>query len=251
MDHDAWRKQRSFAPGAFAGVLAPGGPEITVIVPARDEQATIAGVLAPLIALRDEGLVHEVAVALNGSRDATGALAREAGARVIEVGDALGKGDAVWRAQQEIAGEIVCLVDADLIARERPQYVVNFAAQSMVGESWANPDHWFMTNAVSTVRLHERLRHFDFMDRYVHITTPEVYGSTSGFIREDQPFNPSKRDFNIGAITVFTNVWPVLKSLPAMGTLFFLASSCSAGMSLLRLGDPLREGTPSFRAAYA
>ena len=80
---------------------------------------------------------------------------------------------------------------ADLIARERPQYVVNFAAQSMVGESWANPDHWFMTNAVSTVRLHERLRHFDFMDRYVHITTPEVYGSTSGFIREDQPFNPS------------------------------------------------------------
>jgi dTDP-glucose 4,6-dehydratase len=80
---------------------------------------------------------------------------------------------------------------AALISRERPQYVVNFAAQSMVGESWANPDHWFMTNAVSTVRLHERLRHFDFMDRYVHITTPEVYGSTSGFISEDHPFNPS------------------------------------------------------------
>jgi dTDP-glucose 4,6-dehydratase len=80
---------------------------------------------------------------------------------------------------------------ADLIARERPQYVVNFAAQSMVGESWANPDHWFMTNTVSAVRLHDRLRRFDFMDRYVHITTPEVYGSTEGFIREDHPFNPS------------------------------------------------------------
>lgn len=78
-----------------------------------------------------------------------------------------------------------------LIEREQPQYVVNFAAQSMVGESWANPDHWFMTNTVSTVRLHERLRHFDFMERYVHITTPEVYGSTSGFITEDHAFHPS------------------------------------------------------------
>lgn len=80
---------------------------------------------------------------------------------------------------------------AAVIAKARPQYVVNFAAQSMVGESWKNPDHWFMTNVVSTVRLHERLRQFDFLDRYVHITTPEVYGSISGFVREDCPFNPS------------------------------------------------------------
>jgi dTDP-glucose 4,6-dehydratase len=78
-----------------------------------------------------------------------------------------------------------------LVERERPSYVVNFAAQSMVAESWANPDHWFQTNVVSTIRLHERLRHCDFLDRYVHVTTPEVYGSTEGFIREDAPFNPS------------------------------------------------------------
>ena len=78
-----------------------------------------------------------------------------------------------------------------LVNREKPEYVVNFAAQSMVGESWKNPDHWFMTNVVSTVRLHERLRHCDFMKKYVHVTTPEVYGSTDGFIRENAPFNPS------------------------------------------------------------
>ena len=78
-----------------------------------------------------------------------------------------------------------------LIRRERPAYVVNFAAQSMVAESWQNPDHWFMTNVVSTVRLHERLRQLDFLEKYVHVTTPEVYGSTSGFVREDAPFNPS------------------------------------------------------------
>lgn len=79
----------------------------------------------------------------------------------------------------------------ELIRRERPSYVVNFAAQSMVAESWKNPDHWFMTNVVSTVRLHEQLRTCDFLDRYVHVTTPEVYGSTSGSIDETTPFNPS------------------------------------------------------------
>jgi dTDP-glucose 4,6-dehydratase len=79
----------------------------------------------------------------------------------------------------------------DLVQRERPQYVVNFAAQSMVAESWQNPDHWFMTNVVSTVRLHERLRKLDFLKKYVHVTTPEVYGSTSGLVGEDAPFNPS------------------------------------------------------------
>jgi dTDP-glucose 4,6-dehydratase len=78
-----------------------------------------------------------------------------------------------------------------LIARERPAYVVNFAAQSMVGESWRNPEHWFMTNAVSTVQLHDRLRRHDFLRKYVHVTTPEVYGSTQGFVKEDAPFNPS------------------------------------------------------------
>ncbi len=78
-----------------------------------------------------------------------------------------------------------------LLKARRPTHVVNFAAQSMVGESWTNPDHWMMTNVVSTVRLHERLRHYDGLERYVHVTTPEVYGSTEGWVREDTPFNPS------------------------------------------------------------
>lgn len=79
----------------------------------------------------------------------------------------------------------------DLVHDVKPEYVVNFAAQSMVGESWANPGDWFMTNAVSTVRLHDELRKCSFLKRYVHITTPEVYGNCSGFVKEDFPFNPS------------------------------------------------------------
>ncbi len=82
--------------------------------------------------------------------------------------------------------EIVALVE-----REKPSFVVNFAAQSMVAQSWEHPDHWFMTNVVSTIRLHDRLRHFDFLNKYIHVTTPEVYGSTEGFIKEEIPYNPS------------------------------------------------------------
>jgi dTDP-glucose 4,6-dehydratase len=78
-----------------------------------------------------------------------------------------------------------------LLKSERPTHLVNFAAQSMVGESWLHPDHWMMTNVVSTVRLHELLRKYDRLERYVHVTTPEVYGSTEGWVREDTPFNPS------------------------------------------------------------
>lgn len=79
----------------------------------------------------------------------------------------------------------------NLIRDTKPAYVVNFAAQSMVGESWQNPGDWFMTNTVSTIKFHDELRRCVFLKRYVHVSTPEVYGSCSGFVKEDFPFNPS------------------------------------------------------------
>lgn len=54
----------------------------------------------------------------------------------------------------------------------QPDYVVNFAAQSMVAESWQRPEQWFMTNFVSTVKFHDRLRHCRFLRKYVHVSTP-------------------------------------------------------------------------------
>jgi len=78
-----------------------------------------------------------------------------------------------------------------LIRRHETPYVINFSAQSMVAESWRDPGDWFMTNTVSTVKLHDELRKCAFLKRYVHVSTPEVYGSCSGFVSEDTPFNPS------------------------------------------------------------
>ena len=79
----------------------------------------------------------------------------------------------------------------ELVKREKVTRIVNFAAQSMVGQSWEIPEHWFQTNAVSTTKLFNALKNFDFLERYVHITTPEVYGSNDEFITEDEPYNPS------------------------------------------------------------
>lgn len=78
-----------------------------------------------------------------------------------------------------------------LISREKFQTIVNFAAQSMVAESWEFPDHWFQTNVVATVNLHNFLRGCDFLENYVHVSTPEVYGNCEGFVMESQTFNPS------------------------------------------------------------
>jgi len=78
-----------------------------------------------------------------------------------------------------------------LIESKKPEYVVNFAAQSMVSQSWDHPDHWFTTNVVSTVKFHDRLRHCDFLKKYVHISTPEVYGSCEGYIKENNSYYPS------------------------------------------------------------
>jgi dTDP-glucose 4,6-dehydratase len=70
-------------------------------------------------------------------------------------------------------------------------HVVNFAAQGMVAESWLKPEDWYQTNTVSTIMLHDRLRKLDCLQKYVHISTPEVYGSTDGLIKESRNYNPS------------------------------------------------------------
>lgn len=79
----------------------------------------------------------------------------------------------------------------ELLDAERPQFVVNFAAQSEVAPSWEHPEHWFQTNCVALAKLVNHLRQRDYLERYMHISSPEVYGSCSGNIDESAPLNPS------------------------------------------------------------
>ena len=72
-----------------------------------------------------------------------------------------------------------------------PAYVVNFAAQSEVAPSWAHPEQWFQTNAVAVAALGNYLKDQKWLERYVHISSPEVYGTCEGVVKEDAPLNPS------------------------------------------------------------
>lgn len=77
------------------------------------------------------------------------------------------------------------------LLEEKPEYIINFAAQSEVGPSWDHPEQWFQTNAVSVAELGNFLKDLNWLQRYVHISSPEVYGTCEGVVREDAPLNPS------------------------------------------------------------
>jgi dTDP-glucose 4,6-dehydratase len=79
----------------------------------------------------------------------------------------------------------------DLLDTERPELIVNFAAQSEVAPSWDHPEDWFQTNTVALARLVNHLRRQSYLKRYLHVSSPEAYGSCVGTVREDAPLNPS------------------------------------------------------------
>ncbi len=85
--------------------------------------------------------------------------------------------------------------DCDRIIRlldlVKPDYIVNFAAQSEVAPSWIHPEHWFQTNVVALAKLTNALKDRDYLKRYVHISSPEVYGSCEGRVSPFAPLNPS------------------------------------------------------------
>lgn len=85
--------------------------------------------------------------------------------------------------------------EMDRLVREldafKPEYLVNFAAQSEVAPSWEHPEHWFQTNTVALARLLKALSTRDYLKRYLHVSSPEVYGTCAGQVTEEAPMRPS------------------------------------------------------------
>ncbi len=79
----------------------------------------------------------------------------------------------------------------NLIKKNKPKYVVNYASQSMVGQSWENPKDWFITNSVSLPLLYKDIFDLKIITRLLHISTPEIYGSNSKKISENQKYQPN------------------------------------------------------------
>lgn len=79
----------------------------------------------------------------------------------------------------------------ELIEKKRVTTIVNFAAQSMVGQSWERPEDWYEANVLSFSRLLKGIAKLDTVSKFVQFSTPEVYGSTDGWIKENFNFAPN------------------------------------------------------------
>ncbi len=111
-DHDA---------GGVAAAKA--GRRLSVVLPARDEDATVGAIVT---ALREQlveevPLLDEIVVIDSDSVDATAEVARAAGATVFaqsailpELGSVPGKGEALWKSLAVTTGDLVAFIDADL-----------------------------------------------------------------------------------------------------------------------------------------
>lgn len=74
----------------------------------------------------------------------------------------------------------------------RPDVIVNFAAQGEGAASFEdNAPDFFRTNTLALCNLVVELRKRDWLKRFVHIGSSEVYGSTDHPARETDPLRPS------------------------------------------------------------
>ena len=122
----AWFDSRTYRFDQFdvaALVEAKAGRRISVLIPARDEEATVGAIVTTLRAELVEGvpLVDEIVVIDSNSVDDTAQVARAAGATVFHVDEVVphlgtrrGKGEAMWKALAVMTGDIGIYLDADV-----------------------------------------------------------------------------------------------------------------------------------------
>lgn len=78
-----------------------------------------------------------------------------------------------------------------VIKKIKPDFIINYASQSMVGQSWDKPEDWLMTNSVSTIKLYIDISKLGLKCKLIHISTPEIYGNTKKKIKESKEYSPS------------------------------------------------------------
>ncbi|QCQ90307.1 glucosyl-3-phosphoglycerate synthase [Rhodococcus sp. SGAir0479] len=100
---------------------AKAGRTVSVVLPALNEEKTVAGVVDTIHPLLG-GLVDELVVLDSGSCDATAERAAAAGAKVVSREAAVpgldpvpGKGEVLWRSVAATSGDLIAFVDSDLV----------------------------------------------------------------------------------------------------------------------------------------
>jgi glucosyl-3-phosphoglycerate synthase len=131
-DARAWFEHRTTSATSLAEIdvdallLAKrrGGHRISVVLPARDEEATVGVLVRDVVERWMDGvpLVDELLVIDSNSGDRTAEVARAAGAEVVAAADVLpshgdrpGKGEALWKSLAATTGDLIVFMDSDLL----------------------------------------------------------------------------------------------------------------------------------------
>ncbi|WP_305094391.1 glucosyl-3-phosphoglycerate synthase [Prescottella sp. R16] len=118
---------------------AKAGRTVSVVLPALNEERTVAGVVDSIHPLLG-GLVDELIVLDSGSCDGTAVRARAAGATVVSREDAVpglppvpGKGEVLWRSIAASTGDVIAFVDSDLVDPD-PAFVPKLLGPLLTGD---------------------------------------------------------------------------------------------------------------------
>lgn len=129
---------RDFDRPVLAAHKKKKGVSVSVVLPARNEAATVQRVVKAVAELRRD-LVDEIVVLDDGSTDDTALLAAGAGADVYSASDVLpahgptaGKGDVLWRSLTVTSGDLVVFIDAD-IRNPGPHFVTGLLGPLLLG----------------------------------------------------------------------------------------------------------------------
>ena len=138
--------RRRFAAGEFAAddlAARKGSATVSVCLPARNEEATVGAIVE---VVRNElmekvGLVDELIVMDDHSTDNTAAVAKDAGATVVDCADVLtdlgnqpGKGETLWKSLFASTGDIVVWCDAD-VANFGPHFISGLLGPLLVDDA--------------------------------------------------------------------------------------------------------------------
>lgn len=100
----------------------------------------------------------------------------------------------VFREYRYYQGHLVTQLEAimGILGTERPDFIVNFAAQGEGQGSFGEDAHlFFQTNTVALVKLVESLRKVSWLKKFVQIGTSELYGSVSTPSKETDAIKPT------------------------------------------------------------
>ncbi len=79
----------------------------------------------------------------------------------------------------------------ELLDKEKPQVIINYAAQGEGAVSWKKSWRFFETNSMALAKFSEELMSRDYMERFIQIGTSELYGSVDFAAKEDTPMQPT------------------------------------------------------------